>query len=1262
MELFDPILTDSQPSKNGVHSLQRTNVRLSGNIKYVYDNDALYLESINSSSYLASSRFKGHKINLSATLPQAVSTFMQNSSELTEWYKVKNANLDQSNQPHEQRSYMYEWGAYFDTTTPLNKNKFFAPLWTYGELPDMFCIFRLDNTNLKNTDIKEILKSGKLIKAVDLRKGENKHFDWMRTYLNDRNFRYDALKANFADKKISYYGFSAENSNWMWKDESILEDYSANERMIIESNNTYTNGFWRNNLIHPAILNLEFTFEDKGANYGWSQYVGFYLNVDDISSLDARMILQKNPEVLFISKNKNTFERTVEEKPPYLEVSNKITGFKSETLPSTAELEWLWMPSKNSHLTIKFNDMVVYDFTFGTYTNVKSAKKALLNDFKKAKLNQVSLRMYEIGDRFFIEAVNNSNVYERLKLEIPSSIRTPYGFKVVNDHDVIVTNFPKEDVISNEGTLYNIITRFKYKDFYVVRLDNPIKLNTVTNLELLSNIYPELFICSYISHKDFDFSIDRTNHYDPVDSDTDKNKKFLLDVINTPEFRGGWQPDIQTLEEYKNTLIGMINEHFDPIIIPKEFMIKDIDLVTLEASSTVPNEYLRLEESTNPNTKNLNRINPFISKWGHSRGRNTYSRPYELNISLAMRYDNFAPAFSNFNRDLRTHTHSWYIIGEGVPPYFDNVRKMLGYTSKPIDYLDLIDTDEDAYLNYLTHELHGNLETSWSDVFLRDGSQNVYYTFFRGAEIEFTGNYEGYRFSTILITREQVNNTVSVSDYVSIIDNTVFKTLTIIVRFFIPDPVLTSLEGEIDYYLDRSLLYFSNTVYSTRKLGSFGSDTISLDLYNDSINKKFNGIDVGKDWQYTDQISGKTYYYIRRGDIIKWTGNFKDLIESGDNFTWRTIRDDGSVIVEYEAFNVVEIQDDFIWCEDIKLTSHREPTSIIKRSLKEELENYVGEESLLTKDNEWYISKAIAYYNSVYDIVVTPRTNNKRYKAISFGAIANILNNYAINYNYVTNNDITNSTKRLKVYEADYITILNSIKSEDNQLIQMNDRQLMIPLYRHSGTYSPIFKTIFEASKLIDNDSLSSIQKVHSDIRYIKKWSTRELENQIDIEDRNYLLSPIYSKMLKLYKDETRFNIVNRYTNLNQMNSFISAVFNYSNEIELIATSRVFNLMNLSKNTLFDIVTDNDFSIGLVNRNVMLEILQSYVSNSTDISMLLEDVEDYLYMNFYLGTFMKLYTIDKIITYDDKIIQYNQKNTFEYEMESDIGRVIMKRL
>lgn len=1266
MELFDPTLTSSTATDVQVHSLQRSNIRLSANIKYVYDNtDSLYLESINSSTYLASSVFKSHKINDSVSLPLAVKNFMNTSSNLTEWYETKAETTDQAKEPYEQRDCMYEWGAYYDGSSPLQKNRFFAPLWTYGGLPEMFCIFRLQNLSYAN-NIKAIIKDGTLVRAVDMRAGHNKYFDWVRNHLSDRNFRPDAIQVGYSgdDKAIGYYGFSAENGNWVQHKEYVLDDYCANERMILETNNNITNGFKRNNLIHPALFNFEFTFEDPEAFDGWGQYVGFYCSLADITTSEARDVVQQNPEVLCLSNYKGDITRSTVQADPYLQVSSKITGFKSEELPAQAEVQWLWIPPKNSYLKVTYNNIIVYQFKFDTYGTVRQAKNALLNDFRNAKLNQVSLRMFDDPDgRFFITAINSSDQYENLKLELPSSLRSTYGFRVVNTRDIIVSAFPNEDILSFNNTQYLITARFLYKDFYVIRLDQPVQLTTTTNLELLSYVYPDLFIASFIPHKDFDYSIDRSSNYDPVDSDPDKNKAYLLDAINQPNFVGGWDVTTgQTLDEYKDLLRSMIEDHFKSIIIPKDWLLKDINLVTLEAESVLPNEFLRLEESTNPNTKDLNKIMPFITKWGHSQGTNVYARPYDLNLSLALRYDGFAPSFSNSNRDLRTHTHSWYLIGEGLPPYFDNLRKAMGYTNAPISQLDLIDTDVDAYDKLLTHNIDGYSQSIWSDMKLRDGSQTNYYTFFRGGEIEFTGNYEGYRFAAILTTRDIVNAT-SVSDYVTIVDNVKFKTLTVLIKFYIPDPVLTSLEGGIPYYLDRSLLYFSNTVYSTKKLTSFGQDVISMDLYNTINRKYFNGVDVGFDWSYT--VSGTTYYQIRRGDIFRWNGNFLDVLEQGDDFSWRTTKQDDTTITEYKAVNIIEIQEDFFWCEDIQMRTFRQEDPLTQnwRSLKTDLANWTGEDGLLTKDNDWYMSKAISYYNSIYDIVVSPRTNNKRYKQISYGAVANILNNYAINYSYVTEDTYTESTKRIKVYEPSYFPILNSIKSVDNQLVQLNDTQLMFPLYRYSGTYSPIFRTIYHPAKLSGvNNSYGTINKINSDLRYIKKWGTTVLNEQVVIEDRNYTLNPINDRMLKLYSDDDNYTLVNVYTNKEAAQSFVSSIFKYDDTIELITNTPQFNLKDLLKDLLLSLVFDKPFADGTLPTATFLEVLKTYVNNSTPNSMLLEDVQDYPFMNFYIGTFLRLYTIDQILTSDGQVIQYNQVNTFEYLMEANYGRVILKRI
>lgn len=1275
MELFDPTLTDSLRSEDGCHSLQRTNIRLSANLKYVYDGDALYLESINSTRYLASAKFKAKRLNISVPLPYAVKTFMNESSDLTEWYQVKNINLNQSKHPFEQRRCNYEFGAYIDNSSPLSKNRFFAPLWVYDNLPDMFCIFRISNMSYKG-DIKRILKDGKLVKAIDMRKGRNQYFDWIRAHITGRDFRSDAVQVDYsgAHKSISYYGFSAKNADWQWNREPIMEEYTSNERMIMEMNNVVTNGFQRNQLIHPSLFNFEFTFEDPTALDGWVQYVGFYVNTNELfeTQTELRRILSQNPETLFINHHGGVYERTIEEKNPTLEVSNKVTGFKSENLPALAELNWLWIPPKNSIFRISFGNIIVYEFKFGSYNSVKAAKKAILDDFRTAKLNQVALRMYEDGDRFFVTAVNTAAQYENLELTLPSSIRSNYGFKIVGVNDVIVSKFPEEDVLTYQNENYIITGRYRYIDYYVIRLDKPITLTTTTNLELMRYVYPELLLCSYLPHKDFDYSIDRSSHYDPVDSEHAANKEYLLSKIAEPKFQGGWSADMGiSLSEYKEKLKAMLDDHFKSIDIPKEFTLKDLDPVTLEATSTVPNEYMRLEESTNENTKDVNKITSFVTKWAHSQGTNVYARPYDLNVSLAMRYDNFAPSYTNSNRDLRTHTHSWYLIGEGVPPYFKNLRKAMGYTNAPITYFDLVDTDKDAYVEKLTHDIDGYKEKTWSEMKLRDGTENTYYTFFRGAELEFVGDYEGYRFASILTTKELVNNDSSVSDYIKFVDNAKFKTLTCLIRFYIPDPVLTSLEGGIPYYLDRSLLYFSNEVYSTKKIDAFGQDVISLDLYNTTTTKVFGGqVLESKDWRHYDAgNTWETYYYIRKGDVVRWNGNFQDMLVTGDSFYWRTVRDDGSTIVDYWAENIIDVNEDYFWCKDILYKQWRtelDPETNYWRSLRGDMSYYEnlgfdGTE-LFKRDNEWYMSKAIAYNNAIYDIIVSARTNTKRYKQIAFGALVNILNNYAIKYTYVNDDRLTESEKRCQVYEPSYFPILNAIRSENSQLVQMENGQLIIPIYRYSGTYSPVFRTIYHGAKLNgDRDELGTIKKINEDLRYIKKYSTRQIENQIDIEKRDYTISEVFDKTLKLYADETNYSIVNRNSDLNASQSFISTVFKYPDEFEVIADKALFNLRDLTQPIILPLIADQDFVRGTMSQANLLEILRVYVPRSTVTSMLLEDVQKYVYTDFFEGTLMDMYAIDKILTSDGQIIQYTQQNSYEYLMEANYGRIILKR-
>ena len=299
--------------------LMRTNPKLSGNIKLVVDSKYhLYFDTIkdSASSMLNDRVYRKYPISSNGNYPFDVMTVFS-SLPKGELFKLPKDSLNPHKSFNNYKNQFftnYEYGAETNTDNLYPENmKIFAPLHIGKNIPDFFAIFRYEGTfneeSYSSIDIDDtekmttLLKESEVVKIFDLRT-----YTSIGQYLNNykkyiRDFLYGSCHLQFIEQDNKKYGQNYRQGNNAWRgiaiDKGIITNkietsYFANniltsELGVQERFDEYIiNGYERNNILYPYIINLEFMFNDeKTEEYSMHRYFGLYLSANSFLNYDC---------------------------------------------------------------------------------------------------------------------------------------------------------------------------------------------------------------------------------------------------------------------------------------------------------------------------------------------------------------------------------------------------------------------------------------------------------------------------------------------------------------------------------------------------------------------------------------------------------------------------------------------------------------------------------------------------------------------------------------------------------------------------------------------------------------------------------------------------------------------------------------------------------------------------------------------------------------------------------------------------------------
>lgn len=1276
-------------------SVNTTNVRLTGNIKIVVDTaDKLYIESINSSEQLSFSTYKGFEWAEHLKYGANIRNFCAQFTNLDVLFDVKdessvNVNSKLSQQYHE----LYHYGCQSEESQLIQENfRFFAPIHVgdvHEEFPDKFVILKMSGNRTANETTATWFNEAKVIQVYDLAKVKKHVFDQIEDSYVDMSY-VDVLAVN---------GLNLKTGLTTRQEEFTFTELTSTETVVTEVDNWLTNCYKRNSTVYSRLVNLEFAFTDKEIDNRFVRYAGFYVKsnvttkqvIDSYAYSGALRLFEKSDSII---KWENSITPSTWDN---LSFSVRANGFAFTDKRELFELTVQLKPQLGAIMQILLNDEIEHEIVFSQNMLGATIADTIDNIVNDINLNYrgsfSSVKAINLGNnRIRLESNTTGIDIGELSVIVPQSI---VPAKLVWSSEIVTKNifrgsnsktlsvnayyspdkWPKIAYYDRAGQkrIVDIVLVHKWKGdwFYELSetIDHDNKPDTIWFVEIVDE---KPILCSIIDHYELDMSLEQTQYADVLDFDINLFKQQLLATINDENFVGSVVAyyEVGSIEDltlaqitaYKEILLNRINEFFNSIELNNEYLLKDINLSDFEAT-TCKNEYDRLNERTNSTIRKNNKLYQFVAKWSYLLGKDVYHNDYRLNISLPFRFDNFAPSINDINRDLRYHTHSWFIIGEGSPEYWntvtdDTIKKLMSYTRYPVTEQLLASNENDIMTDTMRWSTDSVTEDAWSMITF-DKEQNICQTFFKGVYYKFeTQSLAGYRFATVLKSSEQIPDDVI---DIALVRNDEYKTLVLYIKFYIPDPILTTVERSPEhYYLDRSLLYFSNEIYSTISSAiDFGTDRISLKLYDTSTVKNYLGNPVTTNWFY-ELPSTEKIIFVSKGDTSIFSTNLNELLTVGQNFTIKfTSSDDINTQwfgMTIEFVDIVEVQADYFWCKSI-IVRHNDTIdpegendldvedNIVQNTYEYDvLLEFLANSNIFNENNAIYISRAVAYENCFYNKIVSSIANNSRYKELS---LANVKNR--LNANPVKFYDEDAWLQMSIANPVEFRTIVKLYSNEQDTISELTNAYTY-PMSRYAGLYVPQFKQLTSKYDTLDFSNLFPANQ-RSQIFHKMYTSSTPMDNVYKLKHETYTKEDFACNDNKVYSYVTSsLNnvIVQRYMDWivspAEFKGIKSLVFN-SDELVTVTVDVTVNTISID---FVDLLKSRALQwirlSELLNEQDKLALAQLYaITNELTLSNV--DVERLILTDFIQNVFLKIYRIASIKTTDGKIVQFNITDT-----------------
>ena len=646
-------------------SILKTNVGLTTNLKIVVDsNYGLFMESIDSATELSASKFKKVRFNKDNYFDEFFSFFYKKlPAEIAFYIKYEDDNDNQFTTFESQYDDLYQMGARnIDNNKSYTEEfEFFAPIYfTKGKFPKNFIIFRVDGPGLidltKNNFKSEIINKLKCIKIFDLTKNTVLG-QWVeKNFTKNTLFPDTPLEVDFRrDEFTRWYGVDFSTGGYSYKS-AFLNDTLEYENPIFDLEKFVFDGYQRNKVVFPNIINFSFLFDDTPATptelrkWSLNRYFGFYLKDMELVTAISPYIPIKLKSDIYIDENNNIksstgnypfddkkSEDTFNSRSYYIEYLGNF--YKVEQYKVKQPFKKTKVATNSSSVTVEqFTQLELYTYKIISDISLYG-KESLLN--KNICLFDSTNHIIKYSDYslFTIDGFDDADVW---LIEIDGkmhNIINDGGTKIFNNRLKVNTDYAFEFTIDN----------YKY---YINQSD----ASYTTNVSLIvdSNNAPKnfkIYRLNFTDIKDFDTSIVDTEYskyeYENSSSltNTDETKMYFPD-LRSKSFPGDY-------DDY----------------------VYNGDVINIPSASEYTSGFETFRIVNNDLTE-MWRKNAVYSRWGFENSLSANDQPYLLNNSSL---------FESFNRS--------------VNPFLPIPSR----TERNLDYFYTVNSSTSSYVHHTLH-------------------------------------------------------------------------------------------------------------------------------------------------------------------------------------------------------------------------------------------------------------------------------------------------------------------------------------------------------------------------------------------------------------------------------------------------------------------------------------------------------------------------------------------------------------------------------
>lgn len=441
-------------------SLVRTNPKLTTNTKLMYNGKRMYMESYASSELLNRSIYKNVPVKQNSTYNKDIASFLTGSGSQAYSVYQNFSDTTISDSYDNQFETLYWCGAEYIESSFYNEEiGFVAPLYLREKLPNYFLIFRLNTPSNYNLVVGEdgkpkdptfdfktdILDKAVLIKTFDLREGTVLG-NYIHNYIGQELFEFDkSIYVNFANAEVTYYGIDKISGVLEKRVESFENELLRSDNPVLKNDEWFTEGFERNGLIFPYIMNIEYLFNDDNfkhngeESYDFARYIGVYCNNIEIGE--------------FTNLNElSNFGNTVDNAIYYFEDNKKnLHRYTSKIISESSESEIEFELKIDGKDVDEFDVELISGFEKETVTGYAEPLDIYEGFINRAQYGFEILKPLEPGDWIGIEYNGHAECYFADDTNVDNTTN------IINHYDMLIGEYSDFRFSVNENGTVNDI-------------------------------------------------------------------------------------------------------------------------------------------------------------------------------------------------------------------------------------------------------------------------------------------------------------------------------------------------------------------------------------------------------------------------------------------------------------------------------------------------------------------------------------------------------------------------------------------------------------------------------------------------------------------------------------------------------------------------------------------------------------------------------------------------------------------------------------